>query len=83
MISSLTNIVARRDLLKELVVSELRRSTAGSKLGWLWWFFDPVLMMLVYWGIVAGLFLANLPERAQQTPPGRFLPRQCQPVELL
>lgn len=56
MISSLTNIVARRDLLQELVVSELRRSVAGSKLGWLWWFFDPVLMMLVYWGIVAGLF---------------------------
>ncbi len=56
MISSLHNIVARRDLLKELVVSELRRSIAGSKLGWLWWFFDPVLMMLIYWGIVAGLF---------------------------
>ena len=56
MISSLHNIVARRDLLKELVQSELRISIAGSKLGWLWWFFDPVLMMLIYWGIVAGLF---------------------------
>ena len=55
MISNLANVIARRDLLHELVVSELRRSVAGSKLGWIWWFFDPVLMMLVYWASVAGL----------------------------
>lgn len=54
--SNLANVLARRDLLRELVRTELQRSVAGSKLGWLWWFFDPVLMMLVYWGIVSGLF---------------------------
>lgn len=56
MLSSLPNVLARRDLLRALTYSELQRSIAGSRLGWLWWFFDPLLMMLVYWGIVAGLF---------------------------
>jgi ABC-type polysaccharide/polyol phosphate export permease len=56
MISNLANVLARRDLLSALVRTELRSSVAGSKLGWIWWFFDPILMMLVYWGIVVGLF---------------------------
>ncbi len=55
MISNLTNLAARRDLLRELVVSELRASTAETKLGWLWWFLDPLLMMLIYWAIVTVL----------------------------
>lgn len=56
MLSNLHNVLARRDLLKALVVSELRSSVARSKLGWIWWFLDPILMMLVYWAIVVGLF---------------------------
>ena len=56
MISNLTNVLARKDLLRALVLTELRASVAGSKLGWIWWFLDPVLMMLVYWGIVVGVF---------------------------
>jgi ABC-type polysaccharide/polyol phosphate export permease len=56
MLSTLPNVLARRDLLRALTASELQRSVAGSRLGWLWWFFDPVLMMLVYWAIVVGLF---------------------------
>ena len=55
MISNLTNLAARRDLLRELVVSELRASTAETKLGLLWWFLDPLLMMLIYWAIVVGI----------------------------
>ena len=55
MISSLGNLVARRDLLGALVASELKASSAGTKLGWLWWLLDPVLMMLIYWAIFAGL----------------------------
>ncbi|MBM4247420.1 MAG: phosphate ABC transporter permease [Deltaproteobacteria bacterium] len=54
--SSIRNVVARRDLLAALIASDLRASTAGSRLGWVWWFLDPVLLMLVYWGIVAGVF---------------------------
>jgi ABC-type polysaccharide/polyol phosphate export permease len=56
MLSNVQNIMARRDLLKALVVSELQSSVAQSKLGWIWWFLDPILMMLVYWGVVVGLF---------------------------
>ncbi len=56
MLSTLPNVLARRDLLMALVRSELRSSVARSKLGWIWWFLDPVLMMLVYWAVVVGLF---------------------------
>jgi len=55
MISNWSNLLARRDLLRELVRSELRTSTAETKLGWLWWFLDPLLQMLIYWAIVVGV----------------------------
>jgi ABC-type polysaccharide/polyol phosphate export permease len=54
--SNWSNLVARRDLLQELVVSDVRTSTAGTRLGWIWWLLDPLLLMLIYWGIVSGLF---------------------------
>jgi len=53
--STLPNLVARRDLLRELIVSELRSSTAQTRLEWLWWLLDPLLMMGVYWLIVVEL----------------------------
>ncbi len=56
MLSDFRNISKRRDLLWALVRTELEASVARSRLGWIWWFLDPVLMMLIYWGIVAGLF---------------------------
>jgi len=55
MLSSLRNVVARRDLLLVLVRTELRLSTAERKLGWLWWMLDPLLMMLIYWALVVGV----------------------------
>ncbi len=51
MISNWSNLVARRNLLWELVVSELRTFSARSSLGWVWWLLDPLLMMLIYWMI--------------------------------
>lgn len=56
MLSTLPNLLARRDLVKALVASDLRASVARSRLGWIWWLLDPLLMMAVYWAIVAGLF---------------------------
>jgi ABC-type polysaccharide/polyol phosphate export permease len=56
MISNWTNLVARRDLLRELTLAELRTQTQASRLGWIWWLVDPLIMMLIYWGIVAGIF---------------------------
>lgn len=56
MISNLPNLLARKDLLRELIAAELRSSTAQTRLGWLWWLLDPVLMMMIYWLIVIELF---------------------------
>jgi ABC-type polysaccharide/polyol phosphate export permease len=52
MLSNLTNIIARRDLLKSLILSEFQSSTAQMRLGWLWWLLDPLLLMGVYWGVM-------------------------------
>jgi len=54
--STWPNIVARRDLLRELTLSELRSRTAESRLGWVWWLVDPLIMMLIYWAVVVGVF---------------------------
>jgi ABC-type polysaccharide/polyol phosphate export permease len=54
--STWPNLVSRRDLLRELVSSELRSRSAESRLGWLWWLIDPLIMMLIYWAIVVGIF---------------------------
>jgi len=56
MISNWTNLLSRRDLLRELIATELKASTAQTKLGWLWWLLDPLLMMVIYWVIVVELF---------------------------
>ena len=56
MISNWTNLLARRDLLRELTVSELRAQSQETRLGWLFWLVDPLLMMLIYWAVVVGLF---------------------------
>jgi ABC-2 type transport system permease protein len=56
MISNWSNLIARRDLLRELTLAELRSQSQVSRFGWLWWLVDPLLMMLIYWAIVAGIF---------------------------
>jgi ABC-2 type transport system permease protein len=54
--SSLGNLIARKDLLRELTLSELRSQSKETQLGWIWWILDPIFMMLIYWGVVAGIF---------------------------
>jgi ABC-type polysaccharide/polyol phosphate export permease len=54
--STWPNIVARRDLIRELTLSELRSRSAETSLGWVWWLVDPLIMMLIYWGVVVGIF---------------------------
>lgn len=56
MISNWSNLVARRDLLRELTLAELRSKSQETRLGWLWWLVDPLIMMLIYWGVVVGIF---------------------------
>jgi len=55
MISNWTNLLARRDLLRELTLSELRSQSQESRFGWVWWLVDPLIMMLIYWGVVVGI----------------------------
>ncbi len=54
--STFANVVARRDLLRELTLADLRSQSQVSRLGWLWWVVDPLVMMLIYWVVVAGIF---------------------------
>ncbi len=56
MISNWSNLVARRDLLRELTLAELRSQSQETRLGWLWWLVDPLIMMLIYWAVVVGIF---------------------------
>ncbi len=56
MTSSLRNLVARRDLVRELTRSEIRSDSADSSIGLLWWFVDPLLMMAIYSLLVVGIF---------------------------
>lgn len=55
MTSTFANLVARRDLLRELTLSEFRSSANESQLGWLWWLIDPAITMLIYWFVVVGV----------------------------
>jgi ABC-type polysaccharide/polyol phosphate export permease len=55
MISNWHNVLLRRDLLRELIVSELKATSAETKLGWLWWVLDPLILMLIYWAVVVGI----------------------------
>jgi ABC-type polysaccharide/polyol phosphate export permease len=42
-------LVRRRELVRFLVVSNLKRSQKNTFLGYLWWLMDPLMLMLVYW----------------------------------
>ena len=52
MTSTLRDIVDRKFLLKELIVSELRQRDAGTLLGPIWWLIDPIVLMFMYWMLV-------------------------------
>jgi len=53
--SSLANLFARRDLVRELTRSEIRSDSADSSVGVLWWLVDPLLMMAIYSLLVVGI----------------------------
>ena len=55
-ISNWSNLVARRDLVRELTLSELRAQRQETSLGWVFWLVDPLIMMLIYWAVVVGIF---------------------------
>jgi ABC-type polysaccharide/polyol phosphate export permease len=54
--STLSNLWSRRNLLRVLVTSNLKRQNKNSVLGYLWWLLDPILLTCVFYVVVAVLF---------------------------
>lgn len=50
-----TDLWKSRTLVRQLVLTKVRASTARMLLGWVWWILDPLLMMMIYWGVVFGI----------------------------
>ena len=50
---SLEDMYRRRDLIGILATSNLKASEKNTFLGYIWWLLDPVLMMFVYWILMA------------------------------
>ena len=53
---SLRDLLKRSELLKHLVISNLKVAHQDHVLGYLWWLLDPLLWMFVYWLLVVGIF---------------------------
>ena len=47
-LQSLAELWSRRELVRFLVVSNLKSSQKNSVLGYIWWLLDPLMLMLVY-----------------------------------
>lgn len=56
MLSTLRNLWTRRALVRELARFELASALSRSKLGWLWWLLDPLVMMGIYWVFIVIIF---------------------------
>lgn len=48
--------IKRRDLLKQLIISQLIIGQKDLFLGYLWWILDPILLMLIYWFLIGIIF---------------------------
>jgi ABC-2 type transport system permease protein len=56
MVSRLRAISARRDILRLLILRDLKVKYSDSKLGYLWSVLDPLLMSGVYWFVFTQIF---------------------------
>ncbi len=54
--SVLKELLRRRELIVYLTISQLKQSYQNLALGYLWWFLNPLLWMVVYWLLVVGIF---------------------------
>ncbi|HUS13407.1 MAG TPA: ABC transporter permease, partial [Chloroflexia bacterium] len=59
MLARTRDIVTYRDLLRNLVVRDLKVRYRGSFIGFLWSLLNPVLMMAVYWFVFTQLLKSN------------------------
>lgn len=56
MVRLIFDLVIHRYAVYALISSELKTSVATTRIGALWWFLDPIIMMLVYYFIVEVIF---------------------------
>jgi len=56
MINKLSRIFERRELLKQMVISNLKAGQSDLFLGYAWWVLEPILLMLIYWYLVGVIF---------------------------
>lgn len=54
--SSFDTLWRRRDLLKYMVVANLKVSRRDLMLGYFWWFLEPLLFTLLYWFLIELVF---------------------------
>jgi ABC-type polysaccharide/polyol phosphate export permease len=62
MISLLKDIIRRKDLLKYLVITQLKLSYANKVLGYFWSLLDPLMMMVVYIILITFIFKRKDPQ---------------------
>ncbi len=56
MIQLACNINRHYHAFKVLVVVNIRTTVLSTKLGWLWWVLDPLIMMGIYYFLIKGVF---------------------------
>lgn len=61
-LGSVRELFARSELVKYLVISNLKLAHQNLVLGYLWWLLDPLLWMAVYWLLVVGIFDRGEPD---------------------
>jgi ABC-type polysaccharide/polyol phosphate export permease len=62
MAENLTFIIKRRNLLYQMVASDLKASAKDMMLGYLWWVLDPILLMLIFWILIGMIFHRGGPD---------------------
>ncbi|WP_165855393.1 ABC transporter permease [Marinobacter sp. JSM 1782161] len=56
MLQLMTDLRRYRHALAALWVMDIKSTVASARLGWLWWFLDPLVMMMIYYFIIRVVF---------------------------
>jgi ABC-type polysaccharide/polyol phosphate export permease len=62
MAEKLVFIIKRRNLLYQMVATDLKASAKDMMLGYLWWVLDPILLMLIFWILIGMIFQRGGPD---------------------
>ncbi len=56
MFTLVNEVVSKRGALLTLADVSIKSTVAAKRFGWLWWFVDPLMMMLVYYFVIGVVF---------------------------